>query len=219
MAARDAAARAASSEAKAAFFLQTLCLVRIAFPFARPHGRSPPCKRARLAPAPPTARHSAMANLRAQVDRVLRDRKDHRLGAGGAAAEGRARGSPRLKLFFDGGCRPNPGPIEVAVVVRGVACFFDDLGSGTSSEAEWLALRLALQVAQSLGEQDFELIGDCAQVIDQAAGLSRCRTPAALHHRSRYEESAAAGRPARLRWIRRSQNLAGIALERRHERF
>jgi hypothetical protein len=42
----------------------------------------------------------------------------------------------RLKVYFDGGCRPNPGVIEVAVVARGATYFFDDLGCGTSSDAE-----------------------------------------------------------------------------------
>jgi ribonuclease HI len=130
-----------------------------------------------------------------------------------------AGGAPpkRLKVFFDGGCRPNPGPIEVAVVARGVTYFFDDLGSGTSSDAEWLALRTALQVAQSLGAGDFELIGDCANVIAQANGRSACRAGAAREHRSRFQESAASGQPKRVRWISRTRNLAGIALARRHE--
>ena len=100
-------------------------------------------------------------------------------------------GSPgrrRLKIFFDGGCRPNPGRIEVAVVARGVSYYFDDLGYGTSSDSEWLALRLALRIGQSLGERDFDLIGDCADVIAQANGSSRCRTEAAAEHRARFQE-------------------------------
>jgi ribonuclease HI len=121
----------------------------------------------------------------------------------------------RLKIFFDGGCRPNPGRIEAAVVARGVTHFFDDLGSGTSNDAEWLALRMALGVAQSLGEPDFDLIGDCANVIAQANGLARCRTEAAADHYSCFREEAAAAPPRRIRWIGRTQNLAGIALARR----
>jgi ribonuclease HI len=121
----------------------------------------------------------------------------------------------RLKIFFDGGCRPNPGPIEAAVVVRGVIHFFDDLGSGTSHDAEWLALRAALRIAQSLGAAEFELIGDCANVIAQANGLARCRTEAAAAHYAGFHASAAAGAPRRIRWIARTQNLAGIALSRR----
>ena len=127
-------------------------------------------------------------------------------------------GPRRLKIFFDGGCRPNPGRIEVAVVARGVAYYFDDLGEGTSGDAEWLALTLALRLGQSLGERDFDLIGDCSNVIAQANGTSRCRTEAAAGHRARFLESASSRPPKRLRWIARTQNLAGIALARRHGR-
>ena len=122
---------------------------------------------------------------------------------------------PRLKVFFDGGCRPTPGSIEVAVVVRGVTHFFDDLGSGTSQDAEWLALRMALRVAQSLDEAEFDLVGDCANVIAQANGLARCRTEAAADHEASFRACVAAGPPRRIRWIARTQNLAGIALARR----
>ena len=122
----------------------------------------------------------------------------------------------RLKVYFDGGCRPNPGRIEAAVVARGVTYFLDDLGSGTSGDAEWLALQAALEIAQTLGAQDFELVGDSANVIAQANGSAPCRTRAALDHRARYLDLLAAGRPVRLRWIARTQNLAGIALARRH---
>ncbi|HYW16221.1 MAG TPA: reverse transcriptase-like protein [Allosphingosinicella sp.] len=130
-------------------------------------------------------------------------------------------GSPnrrRLKIFFDGGCRPNPGRIEVAVVARGVSYYFDDLGFGTSSDSEWLALGLGLRLGQSLGERDFELIGDCAHVIAQANGSSRCRTEAAAEHRERFRDSASSNPPTRVRWIPRTQNLAGIALARRRGR-
>jgi ribonuclease HI len=125
------------------------------------------------------------------------------------------RRSRRLKIFFDGGCRPNPGSIEIAVVARGTTYFYDDMGCGTSSDAEWLALRLAVELAHSLEESDFELIGDCANVILQANGLSRCRTETARDHCAEYHDCAAAAPPKRLRWTPRSQNLAGIALARR----
>lgn len=122
----------------------------------------------------------------------------------------------RLKIYFDGGCRPNPGALEVAVVARGATYFFDNLGCGTSSDAEWLALRLALQVAQSLGEPDFDLIGDSLEVIQQASGSSRCRSIASAQHLAKYEECAVSGRPRRLVWSPRRQNLAGIALAGRN---
>jgi ribonuclease HI len=121
----------------------------------------------------------------------------------------------RLKVFFDGGCRPNPGPIEAAVVARGVTYFFDDLGSGTSSDAEWRALLAALRLAQSLGARDFELVGDCANVIAHANGKAKCRGEAAVAHRDAFLRLTAAAPPGRVRWIARTQNLAGIALARR----
>jgi ribonuclease HI len=132
------------------------------------------------------------------------------VGAGGQQARGR-----RLKVFFDGGCRPNPGRIEVAVVAKGVTHYFDDLGTGTNVDAEWLALLLALGVAQALGERRFDLIGDCAHVIDRANGIATCRGEEARDHLARFREAAATGPPRRVRWIPRTQNLAGIALARR----
>jgi ribonuclease HI len=123
----------------------------------------------------------------------------------------------RLKIFFDGGCRPNPGRIEAAVVARGETWFFDDLGHGTSGDAEWIALNLALDVARSLGEQEFELFGDSANVIGQANGTIQCRTETALAHRARFLGSAETAPPARIRWTPRTQNLAGIALARRRD--
>lgn len=123
-----------------------------------------------------------------------------------------------LKVFFDGGCRPNPGPIEVAVVVRGVSYYFDDLGEGSNTDAEWLALIRALEVAQKLGEGEFVLMGDARVVIDQVNGVNKCRSVATLDHHARFAALVQTAPPKRIRWIGRSQNLAGIALARRHGR-
>lgn len=127
-------------------------------------------------------------------------------------------GRQRIKVFFDGGCRPNPGPIEVAVVVRGQAFIRDDLGHGTNGDAEWMALLHGLAVAQKLGLADFEMVGDSLPVIERANGVVRCRSGADLAHYERFSELCEVGRPARIRWIKRNQNLAGIALAARHER-
>lgn len=120
-----------------------------------------------------------------------------------------------LKIFFDGGARPNPGRIEVAVVARGVAYFFDDCGEGSSGEAEWLALCIALELAPSLGGSSFDLVGDSRSIIDQASGAAPCRTPVARRYFARFTAATAAAPPRRLRWTPRHQNLAGIALDRR----
>ena len=126
--------------------------------------------------------------------------------------------SRRLKIFFDGGCRPNPGRIEVAAVVRGVAHVRNDLGEGTNTEAEWLALIHALELAHALDERDFELVGDATTVIDQANGLAKCRSGVLRVHLERFRALALHRPPAQIRWIGRAQNLAGIALASRHPR-
>jgi ribonuclease HI len=122
---------------------------------------------------------------------------------------------PALKLFFDGGARPNPGGIEIAVVARGQAHFRDDLGSGTNNDAEWLALLEALAVAERLGATDLILVGDSAPVIAQANGTQPCRSPELQRHLTAFRARQPAFASIRLRHIGRHQNLAGIALERR----
>ena len=126
------------------------------------------------------------------------------------------RASP-LKIFFDGGSRPNPGPMEAAVVARGQSYFFDQLGEGTSSDAEWLALCLALDVAHTLGVEFFDLIGDSRSIVDQATGAAPCRGLSARNYHERFRAASAIQAPRRIRWVPRHQNLAGIALSRRHD--
>lgn len=123
----------------------------------------------------------------------------------------------RLKVFFDGGCRPNPGPIEAAVVVRGLPHLFDGLGLGTNSDAEWLALICALELSQSLGLNNIELIGDAVEVIQHANSALK-NGHAIQGHPATFLALATKGPPARIRWIKREQNLAGIALAARHPR-
>ena len=119
----------------------------------------------------------------------------------------------RVKIFFDGGCRPNPGVMEAAVVLRGAVHFHDDLGTGNNSDAEWLALIRASQLARSLGLADVELIGDAVEVVRQANAA--LRDGAADGHAAAFLALTAGAPPARIRWIKREQNLAGIALAAR----
>jgi ribonuclease HI len=127
----------------------------------------------------------------------------------------------RVKVYFDGGCRPNTalaaGRIEVAVVVRGVAHVFDDLGHGTNADAEWLALIHAVELSRSLDLTNVELIGDAIGVIREAEQALRDASRAS-GHAARFSALTAEARPARIRWIKRAQNLAGIALAARHPR-
>ncbi|CDO36505.1 conserved hypothetical protein [Novosphingobium sp. KN65.2] len=104
--------------------------------------------------------------------------------------------------------------MEAAVVVRGQAQFFDDLGTGSNTDAEWLALLFAIKLAQELGERNVEFVGDSLDVTRQAnfaASTGQARSDHAAAFLSLIEQY----RPGRIRWIKREQNLAGIALDAR----
>ena len=102
------------------------------------------------------------------------------------------------------------------MVVRGVVHLFDDIGLGSSLDAEWVALIRALELAQSLGAAQIELIGDAKGVIEQA-NLA-LRNGHGQGHAATFAGLAIKTPTARIRWIKRSQNLAGIALAARHPR-
>lgn len=123
----------------------------------------------------------------------------------------------RIKVFFDGGARPNPGRIEVAVVIRGQAHVYEDLGQGSSHDAEWLALIRALELCQAQGLTRFVLIGDALAVIEKAnQAINRGSAPDG--HAATFLALTARSRPAHIRWMKRQQNLAGIVLAARHPR-
>ncbi len=123
----------------------------------------------------------------------------------------------RIKVYFDGGCRPNPGRMELAVVIRGQSHIQPDAGFGNSEEAEWLALIEAARLVRRLAIADFVLLGDALSVIGPATGMVKCR-PQALAHLRVLEELLPHGQRSNIRYVKRTQNLAGIALASLHGR-
>lgn len=119
----------------------------------------------------------------------------------------------RIKIYFDGGCRPNPGKMETAVVTGGAAMVVRDAGIGSSMDAEWLALIAALRLARDLGLTNFVLLGDAAAVVEQANDAVRARGDAAAHLAT-FRALVGDGPAPNIRHIKRTQNLAGIALAR-----
>ncbi|MFZ5706573.1 MAG: reverse transcriptase-like protein [Pseudomonadota bacterium] len=112
-------------------------------------------------------------------------------------------------LYFDGGCRPNPGAMETATVLRGVAEIRTGLGQGDNEDAEWSAALQALERARLAGLSDILLLGDSLSVIRQATDRQATRRP----WLARFRAEAATFDRVRLRHVGRKQNLAGIALE------
>jgi ribonuclease HI len=124
-----------------------------------------------------------------------------------------------VKIYFDGGCRPNPGNIETAIVAVGITYYRADHGHGDNNDAEWLAFFEALRVAREGGVADVILLGDSAMVVHQASGNARRVAPRFQPHVARFITLAGCFDRIRIRHVRRAQNLAGIALERMHGRI
>lgn len=122
-----------------------------------------------------------------------------------------------MKVFFDGGCRPDPQGMELAVVIGGRSYIERDLGSGTSMDAEWLALIAAMRQAHARDLIDPVLLGDAATVIAQANGSVRC-PPSCLRHMQAFQSLPRPAGRVRIRYVKRTQNLAGIALAKLHVR-
>lgn len=122
---------------------------------------------------------------------------------------------PRVKVYFDGGCRPDPIGMETAVVARGRAYFQRDLGPGTSMDAEWLALIHAVQIARALGLATPLFLGDALAVVGQANGMVKCKG-ASIGHFLTLKTLTTSSAPLHIRHVKRTQNLAGIALARRY---
>ena len=121
-----------------------------------------------------------------------------------------------MKIWFDGGCRPNPGVIETAVVTGGRLWHRVDHGHGDNNDADWLALLDAMAVARALGLGDVVLLGDAVMVVDQARGRTR-RVPARFRgYLARFHDAAAGFARVRVRHVARGHNLAGIALQTGH---
>ena len=120
--------------------------------------------------------------------------------------------APTIKIFFDGGCRPNPGQMETAVVARGITYHQPECGTGTNNDAEWLALIQAAEIALSIGARDVVMLGDSALVVGQAGGRAKCRSPEFRAHLEEFQTLAKSFERIKIRKIPRTQNLAGIAL-------
>ncbi len=118
-----------------------------------------------------------------------------------------------MKVYFDGGCKPNPGKMEVGVVFDGVSQHHDDYGHGTNNQAEWLALIWAMGLAEERGLRDITLIGDSKLVIMQASGLWKCKQPELQVFLTEFEKRKKDFQILELVHVRRHLNLAGIYLE------
>ncbi|MBR7778786.1 ribonuclease HI family protein [Undibacterium rugosum] len=126
--------------------------------------------------------------------------------------------------WFDGSCKPNPGDCQIACILQGPdgqrITHTQAAGHGDSSDAEYQALILCLQLAQRhvAPSQSLRIHGDSQVVIDDV--LARYGKTSALlaHYRERCLQllSALANTQTAcdLQWIPRHKNIEADQLMR-----
>lgn len=123
-----------------------------------------------------------------------------------------------MKLYFDGGCKPNPGMMECAVVSEdGYVKLHQMLHHGTNNEAEWIAFLLAVETARPFASQPIEILGDSNLVINQAQGKFKVNAPELIKFRDEFDRMKGEFKALTLTHVRRHLNLAGIYIESIHK--
>lgn len=118
-----------------------------------------------------------------------------------------------MKVYFDGGCKPNPGVMEVGVVFDNGPSHHSKLSYGTNNQAEWLALLWAMALAFEKGLREVEFIGDSKLVINQASGAWKCNKPELQKFLEDFKVRRKDFDRVRLTHVLRDRNLAGQYLE------
>lgn len=97
------------------------------------------------------------------------------------------------QIHFDGGCRPNPGEMSSAYIIRnmgGVIISSECIkgGHGTSNVAEYIALHKGLEKAIELGIKHIEIYGDSQLVIQQINGTNQAKNAKMKYYRDSVRE-------------------------------
>lgn len=97
-----------------------------------------------------------------------------------AASHDPAKAPKRVKIYGDGGSRGNPGPSASGYVILDMddKILADEgvyLGVTTNNQAEYTALKLALEAALKLGAREVEVYMDSLLVINQMKGIFKIK--------------------------------------------
>ena len=119
-----------------------------------------------------------------------------------------------MKLYFDGGCRPNPGQREIAVFSEDSTIQLHDyVGYGTNNEAEWIALLWTLSVAIDNNFTNFTIFGDSQLIINQANGIWKIKQDTFIPFYEEFKDLKKSLPAFGLKYIPRASNLAGKFIE------
>lgn len=119
-----------------------------------------------------------------------------------------------MKLYFDGGCQPNPGMMEAAIVsdCGTITIHHEKLGHGTNNEAEWISMIMAVTEVADRDLKGVTILGDSMLVVNQSQGTWKCNHAHLRKYLDAFKEIAS-GLDIKVQHVRRNHNLAGIYIE------
>lgn len=122
-----------------------------------------------------------------------------------------------MRIQIDGAARGNPGPAGVGVVIVGAdgqvaERLHRSIGEATNNVAEYRALLLALERAQSMGCTDLEVYSDSELLVRQLQGRYQVRHPVLRELYRTASERIAGFRRFAIRHVPREQNAEADAL-------
>ena len=123
----------------------------------------------------------------------------------------------KATMYFDGGCHPNPGQMDIGLVFTGDIneSYYKDLTYGTNNLAEWLSIEAGLEIAISHGITDIDIIGDSEVVVKQMNGEYKVNNAKFKPIHKRCKELVKQFDKVNIKHMLRGGNLAGHLIEER----
>lgn len=119
-------------------------------------------------------------DLASAIDALLPKPAGSGAGVSSSASEKPSASVKRIKIYTDGGSRGNPGPSASGIILldendkvlvdKGVY-----LGITTNNQAEYMALKLALEEATKLGAREVQVFMDSMLVVNQMKGIFKIK--------------------------------------------
>ena len=126
--------------------------------------------------------------------------------------------------YFDGSCRPNPGPMGIGVVLfdwqtkREVWRYSKIIGNGTNNVAEMTAAIVAVNQAKQLGYSGIQLYGDSQLTVSSIAGRFKMNAPHLKILKEKFNV-VRSGIVVKSNWVPREKNeIADILSAEGHEK-
>lgn len=117
----------------------------------------------------------------------------------------------KVTVNVDGGARGNPGPAAIGVIIRDETGEVllergEKIGKATNNVAEYKALLLGIEMAQELGADEVELIGDSELIVKQVQGKYKVKNEGMKPLHAQAKEALGAFTTWQIKHVKREHN-------------